>query len=129
MLPSFRDDATIADACSAPCAQGDTIRRAVLRDVLVAEDVSPLCASSNPYRRDLEEAVTATRLAARLCTLVQQELTAGERQDKSDDSPVTVADYGAQALVAWALQKAFPGECPIQRWKRAWEVRGAGAGK
>ena len=80
---------------------------------------------------------------------MQQGLTAGEKSDKPDDSPVTVADYGAralrpffvhscmvdvlhslapytpladalhvahgvtiagaQALVAWALQRAEPG--------------------
>ena len=36
------------------------------------------------------------------------ELKAGEKSEKGDASPVTVADYGAQALVAWSLQQSFP---------------------
>lgn len=40
---------------------------------------------------------------------MQQQLKQGEKTDKEDDSPVTVADYGAQALVAWSLRAAFPG--------------------
>ena len=31
------------------------------------------------------------------------QLSEAEKVDKVDDSPVTVADYGAQALVSWAL--------------------------
>jgi 3'-phosphoadenosine 5'-phosphosulfate (PAPS) 3'-phosphatase len=38
------------------------------------------------------------------------QLKHGEKTDKEDDSPVTVADYGAQALVAWSLRRAFPGQ-------------------
>jgi 3'-phosphoadenosine 5'-phosphosulfate (PAPS) 3'-phosphatase len=34
---------------------------------------------------------------------VQAQLSAAEKVDKLDDSPVTVADYGAQALVSWVL--------------------------
>lgn len=41
---------------------------------------------------------------------VQLELKAGEHTAKDDASPVTVADYGAQALVAWSLQQSYPGE-------------------
>lgn len=39
---------------------------------------------------------------------VQRQLGSNEQQSKDDDSPVTVADYGAQAVVAWSLQRAFP---------------------
>eukprot|EP00775_Hariotina_reticulata_P002215 gene2215-2530_t len=38
--------------------------------------------------------------------IVQQQLKTSETAGKQDDSPVTVADYGAQALVAWVLQRA-----------------------
>lgn len=40
---------------------------------------------------------------------MQQQLSDAEKVDKQDDSPVTVADYGAQAVVAWALRRADPG--------------------
>jgi hypothetical protein len=39
---------------------------------------------------------------------VQQQLSDAEKVDKQDDSPVTVADYGAQVVVAWALSRAEP---------------------
>jgi len=65
---------------------------------------SPLASAGNPHRALLEDAAWAVRLASRLCVDVQRGLTQSERQDKSDDSPVTVADYGAQAVVAWALR-------------------------
>ena len=38
----------------------------------------------------------------------QASLTKHEKQDKKDASPVTVADYAAQAVVAWSLLRAFP---------------------
>lgn len=60
------------------------------------------------YGRELQAACDAVRLAARLCTKVQLQLKAGEKQDKSDDSPVTIADYGSQALVAYSLQQSLP---------------------
>ena len=66
---------------------------------------SPLASDANPHRKLLEDAAWATRLASRLCIDVQRGLTQSEKQDKSDDSPVTVADYGAQAVVAWALRE------------------------
>lgn len=59
---------------------------------------------------ELQAAVDAVRLASRLCQAVQMQLKHGEKTDKEDDSPVTVADYGAQALVAWSLRRAFPGQ-------------------
>ncbi|KIZ01992.1 3'(2'), 5'-bisphosphate nucleotidase [Monoraphidium neglectum] len=43
-----------------------------------------------------------------LCRIVQQQLSDAEKVDKQDDSPVTVADYGAQVLVAWALSRVDP---------------------
>lgn len=41
---------------------------------------------------------------------VQTQLKRGEASEKDDSSPVTVADYGAQALVAWSLLRSFPGQ-------------------
>ncbi|KAG2449003.1 hypothetical protein HYH02_005757 [Chlamydomonas schloesseri] len=56
----------------------------------------------------MASAKEAVRLASRLCQEVQRQLSAEERVDKKDDSPVTVADYGAQVVVAWSLQRADP---------------------
>ncbi|CAK9864132.1 unnamed protein product [Sphagnum jensenii] len=58
--------------------------------------------------QDLQLAARAVRLASRLCQSVQRGLLAKETQSKSDDSPVTVADYGSQALVSWALERELP---------------------
>lgn len=62
-----------------------------------------------PYRRELEAACAAVRLASSLCQAMQRQLTEGEKQDKPDSSPVTVADYGAQAVVTWSLSRSLPG--------------------
>ena len=56
---------------------------------------------------ELEVATTALREAARLCQAVQQSLDYGV-MEKGDRSPVTVADFGSQALICCALREAFP---------------------
>lgn len=58
------------------------------------------------YHREREVAVEAVREAARLCADVQQSLIASI--EKADRSPVTVADFGAQALVCRRVKAAFP---------------------
>lgn len=59
------------------------------------------------YAAELETAIGAVRSAARLCLSVQSGLdpTALEKDDRS---PVTVADFGSQALICRALESAFP---------------------
>jgi 3'(2'), 5'-bisphosphate nucleotidase len=54
---------------------------------------------------DLERsaALHAVRAAAALCSAAQGRLAAGEMLTKGDDSPVTVADFAAQAVVVEAL--------------------------
>ncbi|WIA11614.1 hypothetical protein OEZ85_011718 [Tetradesmus obliquus] len=64
--------------------------------------------SDAKYASELAAACEAVTLASKLCQRVQQQLTTSEKADKDDASPVTVADYGAQALVAWVLQRADP---------------------
>jgi len=61
-----------------------------------------------PCERELAVAKAAVRAACALCADVQPALGQDGRRDKADQSPVTVADYGAQALVFRALAKAFP---------------------
>ncbi|KAK4353509.1 hypothetical protein RND71_029027 [Anisodus tanguticus] len=57
------------------------------------------------YDKELAAAKNAVSLAARLCQKVQKALLQADVQSKSDKSPVTVADYGSQAVVSAVLQK------------------------
>eukprot|EP00192_Tetraselmis_astigmatica_P013051 CAMPEP_0117654282 /NCGR_PEP_ID=MMETSP0804-20121206/3659_1 /TAXON_ID=1074897 /ORGANISM="Tetraselmis astigmatica, Strain CCMP880" /LENGTH=423 /DNA_ID=CAMNT_0005460549 /DNA_START=1 /DNA_END=1272 /DNA_ORIENTATION=+ len=59
------------------------------------------------YQAETALACKAVKLASQLCQKVQKGLDS-EKQDKNDDSPVTVADYAAQAVVAWVLRGASP---------------------
>ena len=62
------------------------------------------------YDREREVAVEAVREAARLCVDVRKSLVGA--MEKEDRSPVTVADFGSQALVCRRLKSVFP-EDPI----------------
>ncbi|XP_020246474.1 SAL1 phosphatase-like isoform X2 [Asparagus officinalis] len=66
---------------------------------------SPAMAMAESYGRELAAAKKAASLAARLCQTVQKEILKSDVQSKSDKSPVTVADYGSQALVSLVLRK------------------------
>src|SRR5687767_12526927 len=61
-----------------------------------------------PYTREKWTAVEAITQAARLCTAVRAEMTGAAFLQKNDKSPVTVADFGAQALVCYGLSEEFP---------------------
>lgn len=61
------------------------------------------------YEKELEVAVSAVRAASEVCKKVQADLVTAATLEKKDKSPVTVADFAAQAVVCAALQKAFPG--------------------
>jgi 3'(2'), 5'-bisphosphate nucleotidase len=62
-----------------------------------------------PFDRELAVALAAVRQASRACRAVQQALDP-HTLAKDDRSPVTVADFASQALVARALAEAFPGD-------------------
>ncbi|MEM9884064.1 MAG: 3'(2'),5'-bisphosphate nucleotidase [Planctomycetota bacterium] len=53
-------------------------------------------------------AVAAVRAAAAVCRTVQADLVSAATLEKGDKSPVTVADFAAQAVVAAALKSATP---------------------
>ncbi|KAJ1730803.1 3'(2'),5'-bisphosphate nucleotidase [Coemansia biformis] len=53
-------------------------------------------------------AIEAVERASRVCTAVFQRLVTEETLTKRDKSPVTVADFGAQAVVNAILEKHFP---------------------
>lgn len=60
--------------------------------------------------QEREVGLAAVRAAARLCEQVRQTMVKGGAQklDKEDRSPVTVADFGAQALVCRRIRAVFP---------------------
>jgi 3'(2'), 5'-bisphosphate nucleotidase len=60
------------------------------------------------YQREVMAAVDAVVKASRLCASVQDHLIKGQTLEKGDKSPVTVADYGAQAVVGRLLALEFP---------------------
>jgi len=59
------------------------------------------------YEREQAVAIRAVRAAARLCRAVGAEISP-DVLAKKDKSPVTVADFGSQALICRALAEAFP---------------------
>ncbi|MBL1216171.1 MAG: 3'(2'),5'-bisphosphate nucleotidase [Planctomycetes bacterium] len=60
------------------------------------------------YSSEREVAIKAVIKACHLCRTVQKNLVSEESVAKKDKSPVTVADFGAQAVVSQALAGAFP---------------------
>ncbi len=60
------------------------------------------------YDRERQVAVDAVRKACRLCQAVRASLVSQGTIAKADRSPVTVADFGAQAVINLALLDAFP---------------------
>jgi 3'(2'), 5'-bisphosphate nucleotidase len=59
------------------------------------------------YDREKNTAIEAITQAAHLCAAVRAEMVGAESIEKVDQSPVTVADLGAQALVCAHLRAAF----------------------
>ncbi len=60
-----------------------------------------------PYDRERTVAFRAVQAAADLCQSVRADL-GDDVLEKDDRTPVTVADFGSQALICQALQEAFP---------------------
>lgn len=60
------------------------------------------------FERERAVAVEAVKEAAKLCQIVRKELVEAHALEKSDRSPVTVADFGSQALVCRLLKSSFP---------------------
>jgi 3'(2'), 5'-bisphosphate nucleotidase len=59
------------------------------------------------YDRERTVAFRAVQTAAELCQSVRADLD-GEVLEKEDRTPVTVADFGSQAVICQALREAFP---------------------
>lgn len=69
-------------------------------------------------------ALSAVRQACLLCRNVQDHLIDDAVVTKEDNSPVTIADFGAQALVNMEILKAFP-EDPIIGEEDSSDLQGA----
>lgn len=59
---------------------------------------------------ELSVARNAVEKACKLCASAQKGLVPQEKHDKADKSPVTVADYGAQAVIFDEIFKHFPND-------------------
>ena len=60
------------------------------------------------HQRELDIALSAVSGASRLCRDARRTLVDDEAVRKEDRSPVTVADFGSQAVISLALAAAFP---------------------
>ncbi|KAL5555471.1 hypothetical protein UlMin_037707 [Ulmus minor] len=60
------------------------------------------------YDKELAAAKKAVSLAATLCQKVQKGLAQSDVHLKSNKTPVTVADYGSQALISHVLERELP---------------------
>jgi len=72
-------------------------------------------------QKELNVSLAAVRDAARICTSVQGTITP-ETLEKKDKSPVTIADFGSQAVVCRIVGNAFPSD-PIIAEEDASELR------
>jgi 3'(2'), 5'-bisphosphate nucleotidase len=73
------------------------------------------------YEKVRAIALEAVMQAAQLCEAVRRDMVP-EAMEKSDKSPVTVADYGSQAIICRALSRAFPKD-PVVGEEDAAELR------
>ncbi|XP_023637063.1 putative PAP-specific phosphatase, mitochondrial [Capsella rubella] len=62
------------------------------------------------YHKELEVAIDAVDRACRLCVDVKKSLFSSKEKivEKNDQTPVTIADFGVQALISLELSKLFP---------------------
>ena len=60
------------------------------------------------YGKERATAIEAVREAGLLCRLVREKMIDEDTLEKADRSPVTVADYGSQALVCRRVAESFP---------------------
>jgi len=65
-------------------------------------------ADSMRYPQSMRHAASAVQLVSKLCRSIQSSLKSSEQVSKNDDSPVTVADFAAQAVIAYVLAKEVP---------------------
>ena len=59
---------------------------------------------------EITTAIRATMMAAELCQRVRKDLAGGESILKGDRSPVTIADFGSQAVICKLIKERFPND-------------------
>jgi len=59
------------------------------------------------FQQELQTALLAVRKASTLCASVQFSLITSDTLEKKDRSPVTIADFGSQAVVSSILADSF----------------------
>lgn len=84
-------------------------RLALLARHLPPRPISTTTTMATPYAKELEVAQLAVQRAARLTKRVFHEKAKGT-VSKDDKSPVTIGDFGAQALIIAALRHHFPSD-------------------
>ncbi|CAI0421828.1 unnamed protein product [Linum tenue] len=105
--PSLAAEFPFVAVASPPTRLSLSLRR---RPLTVASSSAATMSSSPSYDKELAAAKKAVSLASRLCQKVQKALLQSDVQSKSDKSPVTVADYGSQAVVSLVLQRELPAD-------------------
>lgn len=65
------------------------------------------------YQLELRSGIKAVRAAANVCRAVQSNLITADTLEKKDKSPVTVADFAAQAIVCAYLLEALPNDLMV----------------
>lgn len=64
------------------------------------------------FIKELKTGIEAVKAAMEMSKVIQKELTSAGKMDKSDKSPVTVADFASQAVICSILNRNFP-DIPI----------------
>ncbi len=62
----------------------------------------------NEYSLEVVTTLQAVAKASALCQKIRTDLVGGESILKSDRSPVTIADYGSQAIICKMIRERFP---------------------
>ncbi len=65
------------------------------------------------YEKELSTAIDAVTKAADLCVRVRADMVNPEAMEKNDRSPVTIADFGAQAVICEILHRIFPDDAIV----------------
>lgn len=62
---------------------------------------------------EISVGLRALTLASQICQKVRTDLTAEAAIQKNDRTPVTVADYGSQAIICKTIQESFPNDVVV----------------
>ncbi|XP_074340755.1 putative 3'(2'),5'-bisphosphate nucleotidase, mitochondrial isoform X1 [Apium graveolens] len=76
----------------------------------ITGSILPFTKQKAKYHKELEAAVDVVERACCLCVEVKKSLFSSEGRilEKNDQTPVTIADFGVQALVSLELGRLFP---------------------